>query len=1755
MGCLKIRTIVSIVSIVLLCVGSLFSANDFIETSSLNYEILSSDNNSINLQISSEEIEHLEIFRNGERFDRYIVNDEAPAGQEGWPELPAVVRHVLIPPQSGVELFITDIATHTEYNVNPYPRQPVEPEHVLNENIREWIPNEFGDLFFDPASREHDGMWPPETVQLGKPAIMRGYRIVPIIIHPLRYNPTTRELEVLDNIQVELDFTSDENRVNLVTNPERPRPSKSVYKIISDLVVNPPAPRRDEPENGSIAYVLGTGNGWDDALEELEPLIEWRRRMGWSVGVIRVGNPTNRNAVKDAIQEAYDEWENPPEHIVLIGEANASNFIIAYWDVGVNLGWPYESDHPYVELEGDDVLPEASIGRMVFTTLDMLRGAVEKTINYESDPYIGEGDDAGWQKRGACAAVDQTSGVSSIDVSRWVKDVLITNDYEEVDELFWTQQVPQPDTRQWVIDAFQSGISFFTFRGFLHMGRAGDRFTFNDVQGIRNGGMLPFAMIITCNTGDYAETISSPFYFSERFAFDPNGGAIGATGAGGSTHTGYNNLYVSGATRALFADSLVTQGWVHSRGLIDLYRNYSDRGDIEHNPNRAMESWECHYYIINLMGDPAVTLFTDVPRELNVEHAELRSGDSRQEVHVTYADNDENAAGIQVCMYKPDGFQLVEYTDEDGIALFALDPNEIDQNDDIQLTVSGYNLMPYLADLEVETANYFIGASSFEIDDDNEGNSIGDGDGTPNPTETLEITVEITNFGSEVPEGEMSAVLSTNSPLLEVLEDHNSANFNQAPNAGETVSADFVVNIGGAIINGSNALFELSVQVGDATWLSEVAIPIEGAELEIIATEWDGDPLERASSAELQITLANIGTKNSTAITAEIISRTITVGCEAETSFDAIAAGESGVSNQTLTISATPMHLNSSIAELELRVSAENGFEARLPFTMVIGTAGDGDAFGPDRYGYICVDDTDDEIFVPPTYQWIEIDPEEDGNGTDTELSDTGAERDESTVVDLPFEFQYYGEQFNQVTICTNGWIALGDHSDLVTARNRRIPGGMVAPAMVCPFWDDLKTTNDGGVFYWYDEDNGWFIVEWNHMKRLTPGAGEDESFQVLLYDPAVHPSFSGDGDIVFQYDEVEDGRAAFDWDTPYATVGIGSPDLRTGIQYTYWNELSPGAAVLESERAIKFTTMRNYDVGAADGYVYDVATEEPIAGAIIQTSFGYTVVTNDSGYYYIPDMLVVDDLDTTYTFTASKLFYNDSSLAGIRVIEDEVVSVNFSLLHPEFGVEDSLMVDLSVFPDSFNSISFPLINSGNGTLTFSSEITFRDIEQDPERDELFDQFMSINVTEYPLGVNEEGDTIRLGNPHIVGTVFVDSMFYVTGGGEEGDFDSTSNFAQFYRFTRNGEFIDSLAQPWVDDWGMRGMAYDGEYIWGCFQRNRDVDPYIYKFTREGEMVDSIFSPRYDARTMAIDKEQEVFYICGLRSDIFAIDMNGGEVLNSWTIGWNGDRVKQSGLAWYPDQPDSLKLLIYGQLDSDPCFISGFNPGTEEIQLLSIVEGSSRDTPLGIDISDRWNTSVWTLITSVSNSASGDGIAVWELEPNTTWLNYTPMFGTLEAGQDTTIDFTLSSGIRPLGSRYWIYLTYTHNAAANFNVGQGIYEIPIMMLIDTTVVPPEDTTDFADTDLLVPLEFGLKQNYPNPFNPVTAINFSIPFKDNVTLTVWDITGRKVQSLVSNEQMSAGNHTVTFDGTNLPNGVYLYQLESNGLVDIRKMVLLK
>jgi probable HAF family extracellular repeat protein len=163
---------------------------------------------------------------------------------------------------------------------------------------------------------------------------------------------------------------------------------------------------------------------------------------------------------------------------------------------------------------------------------------------------------------------------------------------------------------------------------------------------------------------------------------------------------------------------------------------------------------------------------------------------------------------------------------------------------------------------------------------------------------------------------------------------------------------------------------------------------------------------------------------------------------------------------------------------------------------------------------------------------------------------------------------------------------------------------------------------------------------------------------------------------------------------------------------------------------------------------------------------------------------------------------------------------------------------------------------------------------------------------------------------------------------------------------------------------------------------------------------------------------------------------------------------------------------------------------------------------------------------------------WELSGNSDWVNLDSYRGTLDQPPGMTILST--------------------------SLPEGVYDDTMSIVISkddfTTTnniivrLVKDATVSVEITEEQLPIAYRLSQNYPNPFNPSTLIRFELPEDSPVRLTVYDILGREVQVL-ANDWYTAGSHTVEFDASRLPSGVYLYRLEAGGFTETKRMVLLQ
>ena len=108
----------------------------------------------------------------------------------------------------------------------------------------------------------------------------------------------------------------------------------------------------------------------------------------------------------------------------------------------------------------------------------------------------------------------------------------------------------------------------------------------------------------------------------------------------------------------------------------------------------------------------------------------------------------------------------------------------------------------------------------------------------------------------------------------------------------------------------------------------------------------------------------------------------------------------------------------------------------------------------------------------------------------------------------------------------------------------------------------------------------------------------------------------------------------------------------------------------------------------------------------------------------------------------------------------------------------------------------------------------------------------------------------------------------------------------------------------------------------------------------------------------------------------------------------------------------------------------------------------------------------------------------------------------------------------------------------------------MAVVNFNLLGPEGTSDISG----IPTNYLLSQSYPNPFNPSTTIAFTLPHSGDVSLTVYNLIGEEIIKLISGNKQ-AGYHTVKWNASNVPSGIYFYRLQAGGFVKTKKMILFK
>jgi hypothetical protein len=348
---------------------------------------------------------------------------------------------------------------------------------------------------------------------------------------------------------------------------------------------------------------------------------------------------------------------------------------------------------------------------------------------------------------------------------------------------------------------------------------------------------------------------------------------------------------------------------------------------------------------------------------------------------------------------------------------------------------------------------------------------------------------------------------------------------------------------------------------------SEVSLwPVEFGSLLLISNQFLDDvggnnngAADPGENILLRLTLSNVGFATATGIGGHLSTAdSYVLVTQSQAVFPNLTHFQQGVGLPDYLLTISPSCPVGHTVVCNLMVTADSGYAENVVTTFMVGTPQQAPT-GPDDYGYRAWDDTDGGPAHP--FAWAEAAPQHGGPGT--ALAWLNAD-DGTQTVNLPFTFRYYSSNFSQISICTNGWMALG----VTTSNdwtNSTIPNVDGPPNMLALFWRDLNAGYGGSqIATYFNPSQHTFTVEYDSVAFYASQTSR-QTFQAIFYDPAWYPTTTGDGEILVQYKRVTTAATA--------TFGIENQTQTGGLQYGFNGLWEAHATPVANNRAITYTT------------------------------------------------------------------------------------------------------------------------------------------------------------------------------------------------------------------------------------------------------------------------------------------------------------------------------------------------------------------------------------------------------------------------------------------------------------------------------------------------------------------------------------------------------------------------------------------------------
>ncbi len=1082
-------------------------------------------------------------------------------GKLGEPDLPALPYQVVIPASAevtGLEiLFYKEEPLTGKYKILPV-------QHPLPWK-KDYQPMPF--VPPDPQIYVRDAIWPEQPALLAHTGNKSGYRLVSFLVYPVRYHPVKGELYFLSEITVRINYTTGKRHVPGYTDLK----IKMFGDQVKMLVLNPDDVNRFAPprrtrssgslflEPGEYEHIIMTSQTYADSLIWLR---RWRTQLGWRSRIVILESicatyPGRDNAEKmrNFIKDADTTWgaifvfiarPDYPANYYRVARAYGYDFFSDMYFSDLDGTWDANNNNIFGELaDSVDGYADIHIGMMTINQFSEIANVRSKVLRYETAPDT----TGGWWHK-----ILLPNGVNfSNNYNDSIANASPTPPWFDL-KMYYTGGMIQP-TPQRYCDSLNSG---YTFTGVIAHG-APDLYDLNGnvtsqmMLGLTNTNRLNCLTAVSCNVGQWDRGSTNSDCIAENmFNHAPNG-FIGVM-------MNYESGWVNVAEKVNYAIGYALLGFrtarkIYQGEMLSYGRDYWVPV-IRDSQKYRMEIMER-----NLFGEPATPVWRNKPFVPIVNKPSAINIGTNIPVFITV--QKPNFAPVESAMVvlQKQGETFVRgWTNSAGeVTLYVscLTPGFL------YLSITAADNIPYLDSIIVASSGRYVSYLRHTINDSPPG---GNGDGIVNPGESFRMPTWVKNYGA-LQANAVTGRLRTHTAGVTITDSVKTFG-NIAGGDSALTSPGFAMTVASGLPNNYPISCSLICKDAlDSTWVSFITLyvgaPLVGFVDKAIKDSASAQPngrLDPAETAELEVTLRNSGRGNATNVRAILRSgHPLMVVSDSQAVYGTIPAGGTATnSTDRFTVTALSNILPETPVSCTLDIMADDDYFAQVSFVIVVGEIRTCDPI-PDNstpplyWSYDAVD----TLYPPhPQFEWVEI----RNLGTRLTLSD-----DQTVQLSLPAgfgPFVFYGQSYNQISVCSNGWIAPG-YATQITWQNTVLPDTNMPPLLAAN-WDDLYPPTGNGVWYYHDAVNHRFIIEWDSVPYFD-NRTEWEKFQIILYDTTLA---SEDGNCPFLFQYLSANRAGTS-----ATVGIQDHTMSKFIQTLCDGSYHRGAAPWGVGHAIKFST------------------------------------------------------------------------------------------------------------------------------------------------------------------------------------------------------------------------------------------------------------------------------------------------------------------------------------------------------------------------------------------------------------------------------------------------------------------------------------------------------------------------------------------------------------------------------------------------------